>query len=423
MTAAFLRANRRTWASLRKHRNYRIFFSGQVVSVTGTWMQNIAAAWLVLQLTHSPVAVGVLMLCQFLPATVLGLFGGVLVDRLDVRRTVIGTQAASMAFAAALAGLTLGGAVAVWHVYLLAGLRGVSLVLDHPARQALTFQLVGRRELPNAVALNSSLFNGARVVGPALGGAVIAASGPGVCFLLNAVSFLAVLFSLRLIRPGELVPLDRGEERPTFVRGMREAFAFLHRVPLAAVVLTVVLFVTTLSFNFNVLLPVLAKRTLEEGPGVFGVVTACFGAGALLGALASAAISRASPRLFLAGTGAFGLAELALAPQTTLGAVGPLLFLTGLAFTLWTSNANATLQLAAPDHLRGRVMGLYYVAFNGAGPAGGVLAGWLAATGGTALAFGVAGTAALAVTVAALALLHTRVRRSPLGAAPGTVHA
>ena len=423
MTAAFLRANRRTWASLRKHRNYRIFFSGQVVSVTGTWMQNIAAAWLVLQLTHSPVAVGVLMLCQFLPATVLGLFGGVLVDRLDVRRTVIGTQAASMAFAAALAGLTLGGAVAVWHVYLLAGLRGVSLVLDHPARQALTFQLVGRRELPNAVALNSSLFNGARVVGPALGGAVIAASGPGVCFLLNAVSFLAVLVSLRLIRPAELVPLDRGEERPTFVRGMREAFAFLHRVPLAAVVLTVVLFVTTLSFNFNVLLPVLAKRTLEEGPGVFGVVTACFGAGALLGALASAAISRASPRLFLAGTGAFGLAELALAPQTTLGAVGPLLFLTGLAFTLWTSNANATLQLAAPDHLRGRVMGLYYVAFNGAGPAGGVLAGWLAATGGTALAFGVAGSAALAVTAAALALLHTRVRRSPLGAAPGTVHA
>src|SRR5919106_340570 len=191
VTAAFLRANRRTWASLRKHRNYRIFFSGQVVSVTGTWMQNIAAAWLVLQLTHSPVAVGVLMLCQFLPATVLGLFGGVLVDRLDVRRTVVATQAASMAFAAALAGLTLGGAVAVWQVYLLAGLRGVSLVLDHPARQALTFQLVGRRELPNAVALNSSLFNGARVVGPALGGAVIAASGPGVCFLLNAVSFLA----------------------------------------------------------------------------------------------------------------------------------------------------------------------------------------------------------------------------------------
>jgi MFS family permease len=423
VTAAFLRASRRTWSSLRKHRNYRLFFTGQVVSVTGTWMQNVAAAWLVLELTGSPVAVGVLMLCQFLPATVLGLFGGVLVDRLDVRRTVIGTQAASMVFAAALAAVTLAGVVVPWHVYLLAGLRGVSLVLDHPARQALTFQLVGRDELPNAVALNSSLFNGARIVGPALGGAVIAAASPGVCFLFNAVSFVAVLASLRLIRAEALFPLDRGSERPTFVRGSREAFAFLRCVPLAGLVLAVVLLVTTLSFNFNVLLPVLAKRTLEEGPEVFGVVTACFGAGALLGALASAAISRASPRLLLAGTGAFGLAELALAPQTTLAAAGPLLFLAGLAFTVWTSNANATLQLAAPDRLRGRIMGLYYFAFNGAGPAGGMLAGWLAAVGGTALAFSVAGTAAVTVTAIALGFLRSRLDRIGLGPAPGTVHA
>ena len=171
MTAAFLRANRRTWRSLRKHRNYRIFFSGQVISVTGTWMQNIAAAWLVLELTGSPVAVGLLMLCQFLPATVLGLFSGVLVDRLDVRRTVIATQAAAMLFAVALAAVTLGGVVEPWMVYLLTGLRGISLVVDHPARQAFTFQLVGPAELPNAVALNSGLFNGARVLGPALGGA------------------------------------------------------------------------------------------------------------------------------------------------------------------------------------------------------------------------------------------------------------
>jgi MFS family permease len=423
VTAAFLRANRRTWSSLRKHRNYRIFFSGQVVSVTGTWMQNVAAAWLVLQLTHSPVAVGVLMLCQFLPATAFGLAGGVLVDRLDARRAVIGTQAASMIFAAALAAVTLGGVVEPWHVYLLTGLRGVSLVVDHPARQALTFQMVGRSELANAVALNSSLFNGARIVGPALGGAVIAGAGPGACFLLNAVSFLAVLASLGLIRPQELLPLDRGDEPPTFVRGTREAFAFLRRVPLAGIVLGVVLFVTTLSFNFNVLLPVLAKRTLEQGPEVFGVITACFGAGALLGALVSATVSKASPRLLLAGTGAFGLAELAIAPQTTLGAVAPLLFVAGLAFTLWTSNANSTLQLAAPDRLRGRIMGLYYFAFNGAGPAGGMLAGWLAATGGTALAFAVAGISALAVTTVASTFLRARAGQRGPGTAPGTVHA
>jgi MFS family permease len=423
LTAAFLRAQRRTWSSLRKHRNYRIFFSGQVVSVTGTWMQNVAAAWLVLQLTHSPVAVGVLMLCQFLPTTVFGLVSGVLVDRLDIRRTVIGTQAASMVFAGVLAGLTLAASVASWHVYLLTGLRGLSLLLDHPARQALTFQLVGRDELPNAVALNSGLFNGTRVIGPALGGAVIAASGPGVCFLLNAVSFLAVLVSLFSLRVDELFPLDRDKEPPTLLRGSREAFAFLRRTPVAAVVLALVLLTTTFSFNFNVLLPVLAKQTLAEGPEVFGIVTACFGAGALLGALVSAGISRASPRLLVLGTGAFGAAELALAPQMTLAAAAPLLFVIGVAFTLWTSNANSTLQLATPDRLRGRVMTLYFFAFNGAGPAGGLLAGWLSATGGTALAFTVAGLAALTLTAVALAVLGRLPERPRPRPKPGTVSA
>lgn len=423
MTAAFLRAQRRTWSSLRKHRNYRIFFSGQVVSVTGTWMQNLAAAWLVLVLTHSPVAVGFLMLCQFLPATLLGLVGGVVVDRLDVRRVVIATQAASMVFAGVLAGLTLGGVVEVWHVYLLTGLRGISLVFDHPARQQLTFQMVGRAELPNAVALNSGLFNGTRVIGPALGGAVIAAAGVGACFLLNAVSFVAVLASLALIRPHELVPLDRGDDRPTLVRGSREAFSFLRSVPIAGVVLGMVLLVTTFSFNFNVLLPVLARRTLDEGPEVFGVIMACFGAGALVGALASAAIARASPKLLLAGTAAFGLAELALAPQTTLVGAAPFLFAAGVAFTLWTSNANSTLQLATPDRLRGRVMGLYFFAFNGAGPAGGMLAGWLAAAGGTALAFTVAGSAALVVAACAVVVLGKWLHEPRAASRAGTVSA
>lgn len=423
MTAALLRAQRRTWSSLRKHRNYRIFFSGQVVSVTGTWMQNVAAAWLVLVLTHSPVAVGFLMLCQFLPATLLGLVGGVIVDRLDVRRVVIATQAASMVFASVLAGLTLGGVVEVWHVYLLTGLRGISLVFDHPARQQLTFQMVGRAELPNAVALNSGLFNGARVIGPALGGAVIAAAGVGACFLLNAVSFVAVLASLALIRPHELVPLDRGDDRPTLVRGSREAFSFLRSVPIAGVVLGMVLLVTTFSFNFNVLLPVLARRTLDEGPEVFGVIMACFGSGALVGALASAAIARASPKLLLGGVAAFGLAELALAPQTTLVGAAPFLFVAGVAFTLWTSNANSTLQLATPDRLRGRVMGLYFFAFNGAGPAGGMLAGWLAAAGGTALAFTVAGSAALVVSACAVAVLGKWLHEPRAASRAGTVSA
>jgi predicted MFS family arabinose efflux permease len=261
------------------------------------------------------------------------------------------------------------------------------------------------------------------VIGPALGGAVIAGAGPGAAFLVNAISFLAVLASLRLIRPDELLPLDRGDDRPTLVAGSREAFAFLRQVPLAGVVLATVLLVTTLSFNFNVLLPVLAKKTLEDGPEVLGVVTACFGAGALVGALLSAAISRASPKLLLTGIAGFGAAQLALGPQTTLAAAAPFLFAAGLAFTLWTSNANATLQLATPDRLRGRVMGLYFFAFNGAGPAGGMLAGWLAAVGGTALAFTVAGSAALAVSAVGVALLGRRLEGGRLRSRAGTVNA
>ena len=177
MTAAFLRLNRRTFASLR-HRNYRLFFVGQTISVTGAWMQNVAMAWLVLELTGSPVAVGILVLCQFLPFSVLGLFAGVFADRLDPRRLVMTTQAAAMVTATLLAILTLLGDVEPWQVYVLAVLRGMVLVFDAPARQAFTYQMVGPAELPNAIALNSSLFNAARVVGPAIGGVIVAAFGP-----------------------------------------------------------------------------------------------------------------------------------------------------------------------------------------------------------------------------------------------------
>jgi MFS family permease len=207
------------------------------------------------------------------------------------------------------------------------------------------------------------------------------------------------------------------------VRGSREAFAFVRRVPLAGVLLGTVLLVTTLSFNFNVLLPVLAKHTLLGGPEVFGIVTACFGAGALAGALISATIARASPRLVLAGAAAFGISELALAPQSSLAAAAPLLVVAGLAFTLWTSNANASLQLSTPDRLRGRMMGFYYFAFNGAAPAGGLLAGWLAATGGTELALTVSGSAAVLVAAGAFLILARSPGRLRPVVPPGTVRA
>lgn len=413
MTRTLIELNRRTFASLRASRNYRLFFAGQVVSVTGTWMQNIAMAWLVLELTHSPVAVGVLVLCQFLPFTVLGLFAGVLVDRFDARRTVIVTQAAAMAQAAALAALVLLGAAGVWTLYLLAALRGIVLVLDAPARQALTYRMVGRDELPNAVALNSSLFNGARVVGPALGGVAVAVAGAGFCFAVNAVSFLAVLAGLLLIRKDALHPLARAVEKPTLLRGSLEALRYARRVPQAGVVLVIVLFLSTFSFNFNVLLPVLAGSTLGSGPETFGVISACFGAGALVGALVSASLRRASLTALLLGTGGFGLAELVLAPQRSVAAAAALLFAAGVCFTIWTSNANSSLQLGSPDHLRGRVVGLYYFAFNGTGPVGGLLAGWLAATGGTELALGVGGTVAIALSLGGLAWSRAGAQAAP----------
>jgi MFS family permease len=404
-------AARRTFTSLRRHRNYRLFFAGQVVSVSGTWMQNVATAWLVLQLTGSPFAVGLLVLCQFLPFTLLSLAAGVVVDRLDARRLVIATQAVSMVMAGVLAALTLAGAIALWEIFLLASLRGVVLVFDAPGRQALTFQMVGARELPNAVALNSSLFNAARVVGPAAGGLLVATVGVAACFALNSASFLAVLAGLLAMRASELVPLERAGEPPTLVRGTLEALRYVRGTRTAAVILGSVFVVSMVSFQFSTLLPVLAKQTLDGGPEVFGTVSAFFGAGALVGALMVASRRRASFGLVLAGAAGLGFVEILLAPQNSVPLASLLLLAVGLCYTLFTASANAMLQLASPDRLRGRVIGLYFLAFNGSAPLGGLVAGWLAAAGGTELAFAVAGVSALATAGAAALLIGAPTRR------------
>ena len=393
--------NARTFASLRRHRNYRLFFTGQLVSVIGTWMQNIALAWLVVELTRSPLAVGLLAFCRFIPFTVFGLFAGVVADRIDNRKLVIGTQAVSMAFSAILAVLVLTGPPPLWLIYVLAVLSSTALVFDAPGRHALTFQLVGREELPNAVALNSSLFNASRVVGPALAGVLIAAFGVGVCFAVNAISFLAVLASLLLMRPAELVPLIREGAPPTMMRGIREGLSYVRRTPQARLVLAIVAVVSTVGFNFHVILPLLASETLDAGPRVFGILSACFGAGALVGALLSAALGRASWKVLVAGTGGFSLSLLALAPVTTIWPAAVLLFVTGACFSLWTANANTILQLGAPDGLRGRVVSIYLWAFAGLAPLGGLLAGWLTDVGGTQLSFAVAGGTGLAMTLLA----------------------
>ncbi len=412
MTAALLALNARTFASLKRHRNYRLFFTGQVISVSGTWMQNVALAWLVVELTHSPLAVGILAFCRFIPFTVFGLVAGVVADRFDNRKLVITTQAISMIFSALFAVLVLSGLETLWVIYVLAVLSSTAMVFDAPGRHALTFQMVGREELSNAVALNASLFNASRVVGPAVAGVVIAAFGVGTCFAINTVSFLAVLIGLLMMRKDELVPLQRSGEPPTMMRGIREGFSWVLSHPQMRLVLAIVTVVSTVGFNFHVILPLLASDTLNAGPEVFGILSATFGGGALLGALLSAAFGRASWKVLMLGTGGFSVSLLTLAPLASVWACGVLLFITGVCFTLWTSNANSILQLGAPDHLRGRVVSLYLWAFAGLAPIGGLLAGWLCEVGGTQLSFTVAGATGLLMT--ALASRRVVSLRRPL---------
>ncbi|HET9287009.1 MAG TPA: MFS transporter [Gaiella sp.] len=409
MRAISLVLRRRTFRSLRRHRNYRLFFTGQLVSVAGTWMQNIALAWLVIELSGSALAVGALAFCRFVPFLLLGLVAGVIVDRFDTRVLLLATQGAAMAVSIALAAVTLTGIATLPVVYALAALGGLVLVFDAPGRQTLTFQMVGQSELQNAVALNSGLFNASRVVGPALAGLVIAAVGTGMCFVVNAVSFLSVLVSLRLMREDELFPVEKSRETRV-VAGIREGLSWAWRSQLARVVLVVVTVVSTVGFNFHVLVPLLASQTLDVGPEVFGILSAGFGLGALVGALATASLREASSRVFVGGAIGFSLVMLALTLVHSVEVALFLLFGLGLSFALFTASANALLQLASPAHLRGRVMSLYLFAFAGLAPIGGLVAGWLAEQGGTPLAFGVAGTSGLAVIVwAAHELFTTRL--------------
>jgi MFS family permease len=277
------------------------------------------------------------------------------------------------------------------------------LVLDVPSRQQLTYRMVGRDDLPNAIALNSTLFNASRIFGPAVAGVVLVA-GAGICFFVNAISFLAVLLGLLAMRVSEFFPLEEFE-RPKILAGTREGLVWVLGQRKMLILLTLTFVISTFSFNFNVTLPVLAKVTLHGHSYVYGLLSAAFGVGALVGALVAASLGRASMKVLLVGAVVFAAAELLLAPVQSAILAGVLLFFIGAGFTAWSANSNATMQLAAPDHLRGRVIGLYFYAFNGTGALAGILTGWLCAVGGTELAFAVAGLVGLvAVMATALAL-------------------
>jgi MFS family permease len=399
-------------ASLRRHRNYRLYFGGQFVSQIGTWLQTSAQAWLILELTHSAQAVGVLGFFFYGPYALLGLVGGAYADRWDRRRTLLITQIAMAVCALLLAISVYAHFASVWFIYAIALVRGTILVFNNPSRQALMVQLVGRSELSNAIALNSSLNNATRIVGPALAGVLIEGTGLGTCFLLNAISFIPVIWAIAAMRPSEFHPQAQLRGSGTLFDAIRAGLHYARHTKTVAIVLLMMFVVSFLAINFSVLLPVLAQQTLHGNAQTFGWIAAVFGLGAMIGALIAASRTRASRTLLLTACAVFGIAQCVLAFQARFLPVALALLVTGIAYTIYTASTNVLVQLATPGYLQGRVGGLYNYVFLASGPLGSLLAGWLSERGGTWLAFTVGGTAAVAM---ALFGLVTRPWPMPTG--------
>ncbi|HEV8021360.1 MAG TPA: MFS transporter [Candidatus Lustribacter sp.] len=403
----------RLFASLRRHRNYRLYFSGQLVSQIGTWLQNAAQAWLVLDLTHSATAVGVLSFFLYLPYATFGLIGGALADRWDRQRMMIVTQSAMAVMAAALAVVAYLHVDSIVVIDAIALVRGTIMAFNNPTRQAMMVQLVGRSELPNAIALNSSLNNATRVIGPAVAGVLIASVGVGTCFALNAISFVPVIIALAVMRPSEFFTQPNRRRTPLLI-SIRDGLVYARRNKTVAVVLSMLFVISTVSINFNVVLPVLARITLHGGAQTYGLITSMFGLGAFIGAVTAASRAHVSRRLLLWAAAGFGAAQLLVAIQGTLFGVCLALLATGVCYTLYTSSSNTIVQLAVPPHMQGRIAGLYNYVFLSSGPLGSLLAGWLADR-GTLWAFFAGGAAALVMALVGFTL---RPWPMPTGAIP-----
>jgi MFS family permease len=393
-----------TFRALR-NRNYRLFFTGQAISLCGTWMQTIAQAWLVLEITDSKVALGTVTMLQFLPITIFVLFAGVIADRVPKRNFLVVTQSISMLQALLLALLVWTGQVELWHIYVLAFVLGLANAFEQPTRQAFVVEMVGKEDLMNAVVLNSGLFNGARLVGPAIGGFLIAAVGVKAAFLVNALSFMPVVVALLMMRHADMhnMAVARiGRINP--IRELQEGLSYAFKTPSVLLIIILVAIIGTFGYNFTVMLPLLTKYVLDQGAGGLGFMTAAVGLGALISALFLASRKTASKKTLFVGAGAFGvlLGAVALSPSyiLTLG----LLLLLGLANTAFASTANTSLQLATPDHLRGRVMALYMLLFAGSTPIGGYLTGAMAEAWSVQVAVGI--EAALCLIGVAAGLLY-----------------
>jgi MFS family permease len=413
----------RTFHAVSHSRNFRLFFIGQAVSVTGTWMQSVAAAWLVLQLarSHAGLALGLLAALNFGPMLFLGAFGGLLADRRDKRSILIATQSIFAVLALALWALVAANVVQLWMVYALTLLQGMVTAIDMPARQSFYVEMVGQAELTNAISLNSAVMTGTRIIGPALAGILIATIGLAPCFLVNAVSYAAVIVGLRLMRPLEL-QRTRAERR----KGqLREGLAYVWRTAELRDPLVWMAFVFAFAFNFSILFPLLAKDVFGGDAGTLGLLLSLLGVGSLLGALVMAREEHPNPRRLALGSAAFGLASIAVAFAPTLLSELVLLVPMGFVSMVFMITGNSTLQLTSRPDMRGRVMALYGIVFLGSTPIGGPIAGWAAEQLGPRWALALGGAIAVLVGVAGMwAVSKRRVearRPDPRPAEPDVV--
>ena len=395
MTAAL----RRSFGSLSVS-NYRRYFAGQVVSLSGNWMQIVAEMWLIVELTGSGAAVGITAGLQFLPVLLFGAWGGMLADRVDKRTLLTVTQLCMALPALTLWGLTAGGEIHAWMVYALVLARGTVLAVDNPARQAFVSEIVGTDRVLNAVALNSVVVHTSRIAGPAAAGALIALLGVSACFAVNAASFGVMLVALGLMQPGLLHRSDPAPREPGQVRA---ALAYVRSTPSLRIPLAMMVLVGTLSFNFQVLLPLLASETWEGTATTYAILTAVMGAGSVLGALATGARGTVGPRLLVTSAALFGLAEILAALAPTLATQALALVPLGAASVTFAAGVNSSLQLESATGLRGRVMALYAMVFLGSTAIGAPLIGLLAQVAGPRAGLYAGGVAALA----AAAWAHT----------------
>lgn len=396
------------------HRDFRLFWCGQLVSLVGTWMQSVGQAWLVLELTNSPFRLGVIGALQFGPILLFSFLSGAISDRVRKRRLLLGTQAALMLQAFTLAALVGSGRVQFWHVAVLAALYGLATTLDMPSRQSYIAHLVPRGDLMNAIALNSAVFNGARVVGPAVAGLLVARYGTAAAFLMNGASFIAVLAALVAIRTEGAPSPRRGVGlRAEIAEGVRYAAG----TPRVALVMSLLVVVSLFVVNMNVLVPLIARDVLHEGAHGFGLLMAALGVGAVAGALAVAALSVGRPPLGMVVGPALAAAALLLLLSTArhFGPTAAVLVALGFAQIVFMTSCNTTVQIAVPDELRGRVMGLYALVFAGMTPIGALIMGTVAEHWGVSRACAVGGGAGLLLI---LALTVAWRRRHPAPATP-----